>query len=368
MDQKYMDIVTELLDIQGQLIGLEAASKGIHVNEDGLIVNGIKMPKLKEEIFTTMQGLNIGQEAAINRSLMGRFFQRLNVIFSTSADSRMTKRAEDLNLLYSGSVKPGTHNLKINEEAINLFLNAWGYQSMRREDVAQTEALRAQLEKILKASDDNLVNAIRVEIQGILILIPLAIICLPIGMIWAFCVDVMFYYYLIMAIFAAFEESFTVGGGREEFIRLISNVIASCYMNGSGKKIKLDAAGRIPANVMAQMKADIDDARARMDAKFSSLSTSGSMVEYEEKVRIAQKLEAARLNIQNKYTAATNRKLSSVYNVMAKNWNIIHAKEVSYNEHAVYCAQLADLVYSYYELNKSCDRNLTTIVRELYKM
>lgn len=366
MDQKKLEVLIDLIDIEGLMIGYESMFKGEEVNEDMILQNAITVPDIEVNQFNMYNILNIGQEAAINKSLMGRFLGRLNVLFSLNADSRMAKRAADLNLLYSGNVSPGPSKLRINQEAINLFLNAWRYQSMRREDVPRTEALRAELEKVLSAAGDNLGNAVRIRIQGMLLIIPLVVICFPIGLIYAIWNDIMFYYYLIMVIFASAEEGSTLAGHREEFMILVSNVVASCYMNGSGKKVKLEPNGKIPISEMYRIKAEIDDAKSRMDGVFGALH-NGVYVEYNDKLKMVDDLIAARLNIQSKYGSETSRKLTKAYNVMAKNWNKIYSKNIGYSEHAVYCAQLADVMYSLMELSMSCDRNLTTIVRDLYK-
>ena len=76
MNKNYIDVLTDLMEVEGDIIGLEAANKGIKVNEDGLIVNGIPLPKLDIDAFNMFDALKVGEEAAISKSLLGRFFVR----------------------------------------------------------------------------------------------------------------------------------------------------------------------------------------------------------------------------------------------------------------------------------------------------
>lgn len=368
MDNNKIDILAELANIEGTIIGLEASAiKGLNLNEDGLIVNGIPMPKIEFDAFSIHEALNLGTEAAINKNVFSRMISRLNVMFSTSADSRMQKRAANLNLIEAGSINPGSSKIKVNKEAVNLFLTAWNYNGMRREDVAQTEALRLHLVNTMNEFDENIRNSITSALKEVFIGIPLVVLAPPIGAIYIFYSDIMAWYYLIMAILTLGEESQILGGYRTEFVRLVSNVVASCYMNGSGKTVKLDKDGRIPLSSLQSMSADIQDIMTRMNNAFGMIK-SGTIVDYNDKVEIATTLRNKKELIQSKYVGPNNRKLSQAYNVMASNWRKMYSGSVSYSPDAMYYVHLADTMFNLLELSKACDNHLTTIVDSLYKM
>lgn len=365
MDAKYIDVITDLMEIEGDIIGLEAANKGIKVNDDGLIVNGIPLPKLDIDAFNMFDALKLGEEAAISKSLLGRFFGRLNVLFSVSPDSRMRKRAEDLMLINPANVLPGPSKLKFNEQSINLFLNAWNYQLMRKEDYGQCEALRTEVERIVGSTNMNMGKMFQsyLAMFGAFIILPLS----PAAAIGYLVVtEILFYYYVIMTLISSVEETQLLSGAREEFIRLVSTVVASCYMNGSGKTVKLDKDGKLSIADMQMMKADLDDAKNRMNESFA-MNSSGVYVEYQEKMKMVQAIQQSRIAIQGKYVGSTSRKHAQAYNVMSRNWKAIHQKHITYSEHAVYCANLGDVMGSLFELSVACDNHLTTIVRGLYK-
>lgn len=365
MDAKYIDVITDLMEIEGDIIGLEAANKGMSVNEDGLIVNGIPLPKLEIDAFNMFEALKIGEEALINKSMFGRFFGRLNVLFSISPDSRMRKRAQDLMLINKNNVLPGASRLKFNEQCINLFLNAWNYQIMRKEDYHQCESLRLELEKILTDTSRNLGQMMGSYI-GMLIALLGFPICPPFAIGYFIVSEILFYYYLILTIVSTVKENELVSGTREEFIKLVTVVVASCYMNGSGKTVKIDKDGRLSVADLQKMKVDIDDAKIRMKESFRACEV-GVYVDQDEKIKIAELLENSRIGILSKYASSTNKKHSKAYNMMAHNWRHKYRDQQMYSDHALYCVLLGDVMGSLFDLSFACDIYLTTIVRELYK-
>lgn len=365
MNKNYIDVLTDLMEVEGDIIGLEAANKGVSVTEDGLIVNGIPLPKVEIDSFNMFEALKIGEEAIINKSMFGRFFGRLNVLFSISPDSRMRKRAQDLMLINKHNVIPGASRLKFNEQSINLFLNAWNYQIMRKEDYHQCDSLRLELEKTLTDTSRNL-GQMMTSYLGMLIALLGFPICPPFAIGYFIVSEILFYYYLIMTVIATVKENELVSGVREEFIKLVTIIVASCYMNGSGKTVKIDKDGRLSVADLQKMRIDIEDAKARMKESFNACE-AGVYVEQEEKVRIAELLENSRIGILSKYASATNRKHARAYNMMASNWRSKYRDQQGYSEHALYCVLLGDVMGSLFDLSFACDIYLTTIVRGLYK-
>lgn len=364
MNIKDAAVMADLLEVEGTIIGMEAMFKGEELLESGAIKNNIAF--LMNDPMTELAFMGMSTEAAISKGIWGRLFGRLNVFFSTNADSRNAKRARDLDLLNSAAVDQRPSVLRFNKESINLFLNAWNYQMMRKEDIKELEMLRGEFLGIINDPSSEFGKALRTYLIRIPITFPIAILSIPLAFAWIFVTDVVIYYYLITCVLASIEKMSVLGGGREDFMRLISNMIGSIYMNGSGKSVKFDKNGHLPVSELQRIKVDIESATSRMRAAFGAVK-SGTPVDYREKLDIVKMLQEARITIQSKYSGLSNNKMVGAYNKMAKSINSNHLKERGYSEWAIYCANVADVMGAIVMNSRACDECLTTIVRDLYK-
>ena len=360
------ELIVELSNIASNLIGLEAEMDGLEFNENGSLKDGCRAP---EDIQRDAYNMFMSAEAAINKSFYGRTIGRLNVFFSLNSDSRNGKRAADLNLLNTASIEPGPSVVKFNKNCVNLYLNALGYTRMQQGDLQNVEQLRTEFYKIMQEPENELHKAFQTYIHRIIIAIPLLVLSVPLTLIWVVVTDILIYYYLILSILATLERLGVVSGGREDFVRLLSAIVKSVYENGSGKTVKLDSNGMLSNADMVQMKNTIEDATGRMNAEFE-MCRRGVSVEYDEKVQLVNLLKDNRVMIQSKYSAdpMMSRKMTSFYNTYARSVANKHDSEKGYSEYAVRLSNLADLTAAIINNGLSCDRNLTTMVRELYKV
>lgn len=370
MKTNTVDVLSELLSIEGNIIGLESKLlDGVTLNSNGSIKNGAVIPELDmSNVYNMFNALNIGTEAAINKSFMGRMLGRLNVFFSINSDSRNAKRSADLNLLNTSSINPGSSVLPFTEETVNLYINALGYTAIRREDLQGIEAMRQEFVRIMNDPDEQFNNMMTAWFKQIVYGIPLAILVLPIGLIYMWAMEIMFYYYFILVIIASVEQGNVLGGNRDEFLKLVYALTASAYKNGSGKQVKFEADGSISINEMRRMIEDVKDASSRLLSSLES-NKRGTLVEYEGKVKLVTMLKDNRVMIQSKYTPNydMNKKMGGFYNIYVKNVANKYKKAVSYDDSMVKLGVLAELMGCLIENGATCDKALTTIVRGLYK-
>lgn len=366
---KDMKILEDLAESYGRILALEAMVTNRKVNDNGSIALEATDIPYNEEMATEFDifGKSLGFEAAVNKTMWGRMLGRLDVFFSANADSRNAKRAADLNLLNTMSINPGPSQLKFNYNSINLYINALGYTAIRQEDLKEIEILRSEFAALMNDPENQFMKALEVYITRVIVALPMILVSIPLALAIVVVTDIMIYYYLFLSIMATFDRMGILLGGREDFTRLISAIVASVYRNGSGKSVKLDSTGNLSISDLQRITAEIKDATARMNASFLSNPT---VVDYDDKVKLVQALQDNRVKIQSKYhpTGDMNRKMTSFYNIYMKNLASKHKKEVSYSQFAAYLANLSEAVSAIIENGLSCDKNLTTIVRGLYKV
>lgn len=370
MKENVCDILSGLLSIEGNIIGIESRiTNGSDLNENGSIKNGASIPDLDmDNVYNMFNAINIGTEAAINKSFMGRMLGRLNVFFSVNSDSRNAKRSADLNLLNSSAINPGSSKLPFTSETVNLYINALGYTAVRREDLQNLEAMRQEFVRLMNDPDDQFNNMMSSWFKQVVYGIPLTILVLPIGLIYIWAMEIMFYYYFILCIMASVEQGNVLGGHRDYFLKLAYGIVASAYKNGSGKQVKMEADGSISISEMNRMIADVSDATSRLKSSLES-NRNGTIVEYSDKVKLVETLKDNRVMIQTKYAPNydMNRKMGGFYNIYVKNIAKKYKKSVSYDESMIRVGILADLMGTLIENGITCDKALTTIVRGLYK-
>lgn len=364
------EILSDLSVIDSDLISLEAMSRGFNVSESGAILDIIEPDYLVETPFNMFETLRIGEEAMINKSAWGRIFGRLNVLFSMNHDSRMAKRAGDLNYINSGTVNPGSSNVKFDNESINLFLNAFNYQRVDRSKVSELEPFRQRLIESLNDTSSYLYKALKLYFGGVVVALILFLVSIPLAILFAFVVDICIYYYVIMAAlsFLGFEDAKTSSMTSSEMVPFVCKLIGAIYENGSGKKVKYEPDGTLSMAELSRISVDIEDATNRMNSSFARCS-GGVNIEYNDKLKIANQLKGASATIIQKYTDPNiSKKGLALYNLVATKIAKRERKAMQYNDYSQRMASICDALHSIIVNSQSCDKNLTTIVRGLYRM
>lgn len=371
MKDNRLDVFGDLMDIQGDIVALEAMFEGKEITPEGVI-----MDYDLSKMIGSMEGvefinkLRIGNEAAINKSLLGRIMQKLNVFFTASGDERMAKRVADINLINTGSIIPGPSTLKYDKEAINLFLNAWGYISCDPKELEKAEALRSEFMRLINEPDARLNKALGAYLAELLVGFPIAMfISLPIGVGIMFVYDVMFWYYIITCLMVCFQRDEVIAGVRPEFAKLITQLTIAAYKNGSGKTINVDKDGKVAISDLVKIKEEVQDATMRMRNRFE-MNKNGTLVEYKDKVEIAKTLQDSRIKLAAKYTGHSNmnKRATRFYNIMSRNFQKLYNQSITYDDTSVYLVNVAEAMAAIMENSILCDKYLTTIVRGLYKM
>ena len=371
MKDNKLDVFGDLMDIQGDIIALEAMFEGKEVTPEGVVMD-YDLSKMigSMEGVEFLNSLRLGTEAAINKSLLGRVMQKLNVFFTASRDDRMQKRIADLNLINTGSIIPGPSTLKYDKEAINLFLNAWGYISCDPKELEKAEALRVEFMRLINEPDSRLGKALGAYLAEILVGFPIAVfISVPIGIGVMFVYDVMFWYYIITCLMICFQRDEVLAGTRPEFAKLITQLTIAAYKNGSGKTITVNKDGKASISDLQKIKEEVQDATMRMRSRFE-MNKNGTLVEYKDKVEIAKTLRDSRLMFAAKYTGHSNMnsRAARFYNIMSRNFKNLYNQSVSYDETSIYLVNVAEAMAAIMENSILCDKYLTTIIRGLYKM
>lgn len=364
------DILAELAAIDGEMLGLEAMSRGLDVTESGAILNAFKPGELEETPFNMFERLKVGDEAMINSSPWGRIFGRLNVLFSMNHDSRMAKRAADLNYINTGTIDPNTSVAKFDLDAINLYLNAFNYQRVDRSKIAELEGFRQRLQSVLETPGSYLAKCIKWYFGGRVLILILLFISIPLAFAMAFITDFCVIYYLLMSIFSALglDDSIDNSLTSAEIVPFISKLIGAIYENGSGKKVKYESDGSLSIGELNRIAVDIEDAMNRMNNAFIRCSR-GTPVEYKSKVEIANRLKSATMIINQKYYDPNiNKKGIALYNLVAKKIAKKERKAIQYSPYSQKIATMCDVLDIIIRNSRSCDDHLTTIVRGLYKM
>ena len=364
------EILAELATIDGEMISLEAMSKGLDVSESGAIIDGFKPGEIEESPFNMFERLRIGDEAMINSSVWGRIFGRLNVLFSMNHDSRMSKRAADLNFINTATIDNNTSVAKFDSSAVNLFLNAFNYQRVDRSKLSELEGFRLRLKSALETPGSYLVKSLKWWFGGRVVVLMLIFVSIPLAILMAVATDFFVYYYLLMAIFTAIGVTGDVDQSMtsSEIVPFICKLIGAVYENGSGKKVKYEEDGSLSIGELNRISVDIEDAMNRMNNAFIRCSR-GVPVDYEDKVKIAKQLKDATADINQKYHDPNISKQGiALYNLVAVKVAKREEKAMRYSPYSQKIAIICDVMNMLIENSKNCDKHLTTIVRGLYKM